>query len=491
MPVLGYPGSLKAVFGASNQRVPTMLDEYVDEAVPEYIQSSLLGSSAALGRRSRLDDSAGEGLRRNVLVRNAMLSSLERERRQVTEDAAPCSTDTSTSATEQCSSAVIMDEEAQFFEDLLSELSGSDRSDPANPVLTPAVSSKSTAASASLEPVRGDDEEDFVELEVGPMDEFLVSDGVESDVSITSSALHFDDRPPATAALAKAEQPRPFGSTLPPALLDSCSSALTAPPGCTDSGFAEETSRPASAAGCCTGYPNVCPYPAVSSYVEGSSEELPALIDDDSDADDDEDEVDDQSHDAQEAAQVADAVQFGSDAPALLNPDGDQTLSHPLSPVASPVHSICVEHTGFHDSLSPEPSRPTSPISSASSKGDGDSTSPSLLPSDLGAFPSLAELSLQLPAASGADLLSRPSRALAGAWFEHKHDASSGQSSSADRIRWTTSQTSYFRPGTSASPSTASDYRPPGSDVEPYRSTSPSLATNNVSDPAIVVHWSR
>ena len=98
-----------------------MLDEYVDEAVPEYIQSSLLGSSAALGRRSRLDDSAGEGLRRNVLVRNAMLSSLERERRQVTEDAAPCSTDTSTSATEQCSSAVIMDEEAQFFEDLLSE----------------------------------------------------------------------------------------------------------------------------------------------------------------------------------------------------------------------------------------------------------------------------------------------------------------------------------------------------------------------------------
>ena len=459
MPILGNPGSLKAVFGASDPRDPTMADEYVDDIVPEFIQCSIMGSNAAFGRRSRLDDSAGEGLRRNVLVRNAMLSSLERERRQMAEEASAYDDVLPTVLTQQNSSASAMDEEAQFFDDLLSELSGSDCSDSASPVLESTAPSNVGPASFSIASKTEDDEEDFVQLEAElPMEPTTI------------------DTP---------------GLVPVPTLLDSCSSAFSANPVCTDSGFAEESSRPASAAGCCTGYPNVCPYPAVSSYVGGSSEELPALIDDDSDVDDDDDEVHDQVSVGPKPSLAVEADPFDHDVATLLSPDGDASHSRPLSPVTSPVQSVCVDFISFRDPLSPEPSRPTSPISSASSKGDGDGPSPLLLPSDLGGLSSLAELSLQLPAATGADLLSRPSRGLTGAWFEHKQEASNGPSTSADRMRWTTSPANYFRPrATAAASTTAPDLQHYRFGIDPHRSSYSAVATNDPADQSIVVHWS-
>ncbi|SPO20245.1 uncharacterized protein UTRI_00640_B [Ustilago trichophora] len=479
-PVLGSPGSLKAVFGASDPRESIMSDEYVDEVLPEYVQCSILGSSAPFGRRSRLDDSAGEGLRRNVLVRNAMLSSLERERRQMAEEVSAYETIVSTTDVELASTASAMDEEAQFFEDLLAELSGSECSSSTSDILEPSTESSAAPASNYYVLEQSNDEEDFVQLDSDlpePLHTQLVS------LAGTNPAVG------ATTAVCLAVQDEAAISTV-PTLVDSRSSAFSGPPGCDDSGFAEEASRPPSAASCCTGYPNVCPYPATTSYVGGSSEELPALIDDDSDVDDDDDEVDEQVLATREPVQAAEA---GPEVAALLSPDGDTALSRPLSPVTSPVHSVYADFSSFRDPLSPEPSRPTSPISSASSKGDGDGPSPLLLATDLGALPSLAELSLQLPAATGADLYTpRPSRALAGAWFENKSEAPSGSSTNADRMRWTTSPATYFRPLSAASSSSSvPDFHHNRFGADLHRTSYPTVAATDPADHSIVVHWSR
>lgn len=355
------------------------------------------------------------------------------------------------------------------------------------------------APSASTD---ANDEDDFVQLEVNSEEEPLA---IEDTKQLAAPSVIASSNPAAAVSYEEAQDGASLNK-MPSALVDSCLSTYSAAHACVDSGFAEDTSRPASAASCCTGYPNVCPYPAISSYVGGSSEELPALIDDDSDAEDDDDEadeVDDKDQAAQDFAHAIEAVAFPAEAPALLSPDGDASRSRPLSPVTSPVHSVCVDYTSFRDPLSPEPSRPTSPMSSASSKGDGDGPSPLLLPSDLDALPSIAELSLQLPVASGADLLARPSRALAGAWFEHhKPVASSHASTSADRIRWTMSSASYFRSGqASSSTSTLTGYRHHQYNLrltsDPSRasgSTSSSfsnVASNDPADHSVVVHWSR
>lgn len=425
-----------------------MTDEYVDDIVPEWIVSS----NNTFGRRSRLDDSAGEGLRRNVLVRNAMLSSLERERRQTMDEAVY---ETTVSLVEQESPAAIMDEEAQFFEDLLSELSGSDSS-----VSTSAIS---TAPHTILEHISSVEDEDFVQLETDlPTEPEKTTQshpvGLPFPAPLNTSKHHAD------IITAPAVD-----------LIDSCVSVSSTGPVCVDSGFAEQASRPVSVASCCSGYPNVCPYPAVTSDVGGSSEELPALIDDDSDLDDDDDD------DVHESERTGRKETFGAEASTLL---AVEALSRPLSPVASPVQSVHADFTGYRDALSPEPSRPTSPMSSASSKGDGDRLSPLLLPSDLGTLPSLDELTLQLPDASGTNLMTRPSRAL-GAWFENKQETPSGPSTPSDRIRWTMSPPTYFRPASSASSSTTLDF------AHHRQSFHPALTSDDLSNHSIVVHWSR
>ncbi|SPO21163.1 uncharacterized protein UTRI_00640 [Ustilago trichophora] len=480
-PVLGSPGSLKAVFGASDPRDTTMSDEYVDEILPEYVQCSIMGSSAPFGRRSRLDDSAGEGLRRNVLVRNAMLSSLERERRQMAEEASAYEMIVSTTDVQLSSAASAIDEEAQFFEDLLAELSESECSSSTSAILESSTESSAVPVSNDAVSEQANAEEDFVQL-----DSDLPTEPLRTQL------VSFADTSPAdraTAAVRLIVQDEAAISTV-PTLLDSCSSAFSGAPGCDDSGFAEETSRPPSAASCCTGYPNVCPYPATTNYVGGSSEELPALIDDDSDVDDDDDEVEERILVTGEPAQTAEA---NPEVAALLSPDGDTAISRPLSPITSPVHSMYADFSGSRDPLSPEPSRPTSPISSASSKGDGDGPSPLLLATDLGALPSLAELSLQLPASNGADLYTpQPSRGLAGAWFDHKSDASTGPTTSADRMRWTTSPATYFRPLSAvASSSAAPDFHHNRFGANPHRASYPSVAAIDPADHSIVVHWSR
>ena len=487
LPVLGSPGSLKAVFNGPDPRDSTMTDEYVDEIVPDFVQCSIMGSNTPFGRRSRLDDSAGEGLRRNVLVRNAMLSSLERERRQIAEEASLSSPPATTLTLDKSNPHGDVDDEAQFFEDLLLELSGSEYSSPASSMLEPVAHTSAVTSHTALKSTEANDEEDFVQLEA----------------NLPGASLHTNDTTPlaAPAAITEARDEATVNK-VPQTLVDSCSSAFSAASVCGDSGFTDEVSRPASAASCCTGYPNVCPYPAVSSYVGGSSEELPALIDDDdSDAEEDDDdeagEVDGADQAVQDFAQAVEAVIQ----PALLSPDRDASRSRPLSPVTSLVHSVCVDYTTFRDQLSPEPSPPTSPISSASSKGDGDGPSPLLLPSDLGALPSIAELSLQLPIASGADLLARPSRVLAGAWFDHhKVDTSSHASTSADRIHWATSPATYFRSGpATSSTSTLTDFQQQQQQHHHHHrladthctSSYPSVAPSDLADHNIVVHWSR
>lgn len=474
-PALGTPGSLKTVFKASEPRAFDHFDDFVDEILPGCVQTSLLTSSATMGRRSRLDESAGEGLRRNVLLRNAMLSSLERERRQLSEEAQAHSATASFTSTPQIGSPAL-DEEAQFFEDLLLELSGSETSNSTSTVLEASMQD-ATAPSMTEE------EEDYIELESGLPSEHVFTQ-LHSRRSVPLSSPNM--------ALASVDRDVVSGS---PALasVDSCSSAFSEPRQCDDSGFAEATSCPASAASYCAGYPNVCPYPAISSFAGGSSEELPALIDDDdSDLDEDEDdEADDQLGPAPESAAL-----MASPA-AAHSQDGEAMRSPPLSPVASPIHSACTDHPGFRDLLSPDSSRPTSPISSASSKGDADGPSPLLLPSDVGPLPSLAELSLQLPAAIGSDLLALPSRTLTGAWFEHKHEAPSaaGLNVNADRMRWTTSPSTCFRRSSTVSSSMSSSvspgYRPYRLGVDSDRSTLPFVPANDPSEYSVVVHWSR
>ncbi|SJX60613.1 uncharacterized protein SRS1_11865 [Sporisorium reilianum f. sp. reilianum] len=472
LPLLGTPGSLKTVFGASSRQDSSTSDEYIDEILPECLQGSLLASNATMGRRSRLDESAGEGLRRNVLVRNAMLSSLERERRQLSED---MSTAMPAVAVQQIESNPAFDEEAQFFEDLLSELSGSDSFDSANSSMQGSSAHVSIRGSPEDAGQDDDEDEDFVELYSDLPSESLLAHRVSSP---------YADPVESPAAVAPIIRDEAADSTA-PALVGSCSSDLSAPLECIDSGFAEDASRPASAASCCVGYPNVCPYPATQSFAGGSSEELPALIDDDdSDLDDDEDhEVDAQHGPAPEPAQVGDEAQ------------GDPVLSRPLSPVTSPVHSVYADFASLRDPLSPDASRPTSPISNASSKGDGDGPSPLLLPSDLAPLPSLAELSLQLPAVSGSNLLTRPSRALVGPWFEHKHDVSGSTSGNADRMHWTISSALHSRPtpvaSSSSSTTTITNQQPHRSLIDSHRAGYPFAAANDPSDHSIVVHWSR
>ena len=464
-PMLGTPGSLKTVFGSSNPPDSSLADVYIDEALPEYLQSSLLASNATMARRSRLDESAGEGLRRNVLVRNAMLSSLERERRQMSEDiptVAPAVV-----AAQHAESTSTIDEEAQFFEDLLSELSGPDGLQPTNHVPEASAQGLSPYALILDSPAQADEEEDFVELDSNLPSEPLLTHLIKSPY--TEPII----QPPAAA---------PIAERAAPGLVGSCSSAFSVPLGCNDSGFAEGTSASASAASCCIGYPNVCPYPAMGSFVGGSSEELPALIDDnDSDLDDDEDDVDAQPDVSPEIAHGTEGA------------EGDAALSRPLSPVLSPVHSMCGDYTSFRDPLSPEVSRPTSPISSASSKGETDGTSPLLLPSDIGPLPSLAELSLQLPMAPGANLLTPPLRSLAPR-CDHKHESMASTSSNAERMQWTISSVLNSRPTPVASSSTTPTptfQSRISASADPNRGGYPFVFANDPSEHSIVVHWSR
>lgn len=458
------PGSLKTVFRTSLPR-DSDADEFVDEIAPEHIQSSLLASSASTGRRSRLDDSAGEGLRRNVLLRNAMLSSLERERRELFE----ATSEYSAAASSDVDAQVVLksgaeEDEAQFFEDLLSELSGSDTS-----------SSASALLETSTRPTTTD----------RPAEEGGQSEELDSSLS----AAHLLPSLASALRLIAPNADLAAGPGRPDAVSsDSYSSAISAAQTCDDSGFAESASRPASAASCCVGYPNVCPYPAVPGLAGGSSEELPALVDDDdSDLDLDEDEDDDEDDDGElqlgptpEAPAVFGAAASGQEVSGLV--EGDLIPPHSRSPVISPVHPVCGDHTGFYDMLSPETSRPTSPLSSASSKGDGDGPSPLLLPSDGCPLPSLAELSLQLPATSGTDAVAPPSRKLTGAWFEHKLDSAYGAGARADRMRWSTYPSSCHRPVAAlASSSTTLEYQSYRLGHELNRNGSPFVADHDPS----------
>lgn len=464
LPVLGTPGSLKTVFGSSDPRDSSTADDFIDEILPEYLQGSLLASNATMGRRSRLDESAGEGLRRNVLVRNAMLSSLERERRQLSED---MSTAAPAVAIQQSGPASAFDEEAQFFEDLLLELSGSDSFDSGNSMLEASIQESTARVSTKDSPeCAGEEEEDFVELDSTLPSEALLAHMISSPYTDSVEPAPRDEVADSAA----------------PAIVGSCSSTFSAPLDGIDSGFAEVASCPPSAASCCVGYPNVCPYPSTRSFAGGSSEELPALIDDDDSDLDDDDE--DHEVDAQPVSTPAPA----HEASLLLSSGGDA----PLSPVTSPAHSAYAEYASFRESLSPEASRPTSPISSASSKEDGDGPSPLLLPSDMGPLPSLAEFSLQLPAVSGSNLLTRPSRALAGPWFEQKQDALGPTSGNTDHMHWIISSALHSRSTSVASSSTTiSNHQPHRSLVDSHRGGYPFVATNDLSDPSIVVHWSR
>ncbi len=274
-------------------------------------------------------------------------------------------------------------------------------------------------------------------------------------------------------------------------MVDSGSSAFSTRPEGEDSGFAETASHRTSIASCCTGYPNVCTYPATSSFVGGSSEELPALIDDtDSDLDDDEDEVQDRIPPEPESSRAAHNIALGSETCALLSLDADATLSRPRSPATSPVHSRTSTTTP-----SVIRSRRSHRAYVAHVKcfleGDAEATSPLLLPSDIGALPSLAELSLQLPAATGTELLARPGRARAGAWFEPKLDAPTAANPSADRIRWTTAPASFFRSHPAAPSSTLADYQALRLGIDPTHDSYPSVPASNSTEHSVVVHWSR
>ncbi|GAK62091.1 uncharacterized protein PAN0_001d0288 [Moesziomyces antarcticus] len=460
LPGLGSPGSLKAVFGSSYARDSDLVDDFVDEILPDFMQTSISASIAASGRRSRLDESAGEGLRRNVLLRNAMLSSLERERRQteveLRDPNVPTSLASKETSADDAVASTLMDEEAQFFEDLLSELTGSDSIVPFNSVLelpashsdAPSLAPRETAVAIKEE---DEEEEDFIELEA------------ETEVQFASSPTSL------TADRGSLSLDLPVRT-----LNDSCSSACSALAAGSDSGFAEQTSRPPSVASCYTGYPHVCPYPAISGCSAASSEELPALIDDDSDLEEDEDEVGERDSPALDVGVDADAA-------VVAAVEADASRSRPLSPILSPVHSVFLDCTSLRDQLSPESSRPTSPISSASSKGDGEGPSPLLIASELGALPSLAELSLQ------PHILGRPPRTLTSAWFETKAEATGSASTSAERMRWTSAPATHLR-----SPPTAPDLVPNRLGLAPHRNIAPFQPPHtDANDTSIVVHWSR
>lgn len=253
----------------------------------------------------RLDDSPGVCLRRSVLLRNAMLSSLEQERLQQTADAtAPA--DPEPAVSEELA------QEAAWFDDLLSELTGQISCQDSHHSCT------AEETGAGVSPV----------LECHDDDDFVRLDHTENNIGDT----HID-----------------------------CSFGICSQANPTSTGVSRRTQFTEAL---CTGYPNVCPYPSVSSLEIVSSEELPALVHDDSDFEDDDDDREDRAHEDQ-------LITSPTLGPKLENASN----LCPLSPIyAESRHAAAFDAQGFQDLFSPESSRPVSPVSSASSKGDADHT---------------------------------------------------------------------------------------------------------------------
>ncbi|EPQ31852.1 uncharacterized protein PFL1_00051 [Pseudozyma flocculosa PF-1] len=357
----GPPVSLRSVFspipGAATQAA-----HLSDSELPSTSPSVYLASTA-MRRSSRLDESAGEGLRRSVLVRNAMLSSLERERlsprppfdepqqalrgelgaqgvhpplRRDEEDrlairSAGPSKETHLSGSENgpevrpsTSSREHFEREVQWFEDLLSELGSNDE--------------EATA-------IEYDD--DFVAVEL-PDEDSVAADEV-AQLEMGAEAV----------------------STF-------------------DSGFAERRSPSSStASGPRLGYPYICPYPSTAMLAGSvSSEELPALVEDNSDAEDDDDDDDEEDDQDENVTPLAEPEG---------NPLAEALLSRPLSP----VEAVERENALFAGAFSPPSTRPGSPTLSSSSKGDSEQSSPNGACENLSNLSLLSELAMRSAATRG------------------------------------------------------------------------------------------
>ncbi len=146
-----------------------------------------------------------------------------------------------------------MDEEAQFFDDLLSELSGSDYHSSTDPQPGPTAQGFPPSSDSNTQLDSANDEDDFVELEKSSLEasgpqlpELVSADCTALPDQVVSHRLH---------TIGQGHSKR----IAPPTLLDSCISVYSTSPGCGDSGFAEEASRPSSAASCCTATPTFVP----------------------------------------------------------------------------------------------------------------------------------------------------------------------------------------------------------------------------------------
>lgn len=312
-------GSLQSVFSSTEPaaNLPT-------DSISDFDLSSLppsLSASQSVRSRPRLDESAGEGLRRSVLVRNAMLSSLERERRLA----------------EEAESSETANTPHLFYASM--------------PLENTAIGSQWSKAEA-YQPDRRESNHEHFEREVQWFEELLSELHTDEDFEDDFVNVSVQGVPEVDAALASSDNS--IQTTVAPSPLDAA-----------DSGFAERQSQNEPGSG------NVCLHSVPRLVRSSSSDELPALVEDDSDVDDDEDDT------------------------PLAEPDQDPLhealVSRPISPVLNPV-----EQMRMADLLSPPSTRPTSPsATSSSSKSDSDpQSSPVHAPEELPPLPSFSHLTL-------------------------------------------------------------------------------------------------
>ncbi|PWN54225.1 hypothetical protein IE53DRAFT_359361 [Violaceomyces palustris] len=388
--------SLRSVFNMPTR--PSLVETSRNVSVP--VQSLARPPSLPqTQRRARLDESAGEGLRRSVLVRNAMLSSLEREKCQGDlgypltefpfETSRPTARSDGSSPQEESRefdfsshsldesmfmSQESMNQERQWFENVVDQLLDDEDCDVDYRLeSSPESFDEEAEREGDREGEDAEEEEDFVEIELPG------KEGATSATTSSSSSVWVGKVQPT------GHKPRRVQHTF-------------------DSGFAETVEVEKDAASpmvpktgmAASGYPHICPYPPLHFAASSSSDELPALIDDDSDLEEDEDEcVESKDVHTPLAGQGFDPLQdaIGSIAPSRsLSPassapagssgvggcaDLDMDMDTSSSPVRrnpSPELATIVQHVTIEDdetirtTCSSPISRPTSPATSSSSK---------------------------------------------------------------------------------------------------------------------------
>ncbi|KAN0066441.1 hypothetical protein ACQY0O_000535 [Thecaphora frezii] len=306
-------------------------------------------------RRSRLDESAGEGLRRSVLVRNAMLSSLERER--------------NSPGSMSLASSVCLDDITDSESLHVRSLFASPRSDRGQDASLLPSGHEGPMDPAAVDPEPPLSKREHFEREVQWFEDLLSELGSDDDAEGDDED---DDFVAIELSRLDVAAPQPDLVDAYPGETAPTMATLADPSPTTDSGFAERRSLSSSAAsGPRPGYPYVCPYPSMLLTGNASSEELPALVEDDSDLEDDDDDT------------------------PLAEPEQDPLAEALLARPLSPVDAAELDQPRATAIFSPPSTRPGSPTLSASSKAESEHSSPAGGCENLPGLTLLSELALR------------------------------------------------------------------------------------------------